>query len=222
MAMIDYGAVVFKNGVQVNHEMFMDMEEAVGWMDYLKSRYPDCDCLDEEGYAECGRCPRSKKKHFSHPDIGEWDAVVADCRGETISASDHLAGNFFAYVGDEELTFCFYKDWCQIVEKKEKTIELWGADIDYKDGGHQSYRGNANGTNFRIQKIANRICHFSMVYKGDSYHVIYGYGIDVDERIWNKVKVEYLGKKIANKVDRLYDRIRKPIEASVSKDSSVC
>lgn len=45
MAMIDYGALVKINGKIVNEDQFfMDMEQAVGWIDYPRIRYEDCDC----------------------------------------------------------------------------------------------------------------------------------------------------------------------------------
>ena len=33
MAMVDYGAIVWKDGKLISTDMFMDMEEAVGWSD---------------------------------------------------------------------------------------------------------------------------------------------------------------------------------------------
>ena len=212
MAMIDYGAVVFKNGVQIHDEMFMDMEESVGWVDWPKSRYKDCDCLDEDGYADCGNCPKSEKKHMSDPELGEWDYVKADCRGKELHIDGKLDGNYFAFVGDEHLTFCFYKAYCTVVVDGNKVLDLCGADPDYHDRGHKSFRGTIGddphtGVSYHICVLSNRVAHFSMRYKGDDYHVVYGYGIDVNKEIWNKEKYRYLGKRLAKKVDRLYATI---------------
>ena len=209
MAMIDYGAVVFKNGEQINHSMFMDMKEAVGWEDYPKNRYADCDCVDELGYASCESCPKSQKKHHSHPDLGEWDSVSADCRGKPLHIEGKISGNFFAYIGDEALTFCFYKYYMIAVVDKKVALSLHGADTDYKDQGHMSYRGALNGTMFSVRVVDPHVCHFSMVYNGDVYHVIYGYGIDQDMKIWDRIKTKYLGRSSARKVDGLFRRIRK-------------
>ena len=38
MAMIDYGAIVWKDGKLISTDMFMDMEEAVGWSDEDKNK----------------------------------------------------------------------------------------------------------------------------------------------------------------------------------------
>ena len=153
MAMIDYGAVVFKNGRQINHDMFMDMQEAVGW------------------------------------------------------ESVPYKGNYFAYVGDRELTFCFYKHYCGVVVNGRQTQSLYGADCSYNDRGHMSYRGEANGIPYHIRNVGGRnVWLFSARYKGDTYNVIYGYGIDVDRKCWNRIKVRYLGRKASRAVDRLYTR----------------
>lgn len=207
MAMIDYGAVVFKNGRQINHDMFMDMQETVGWVDWPKSRYKDCDCLDEDGYANCGNCPKSEKKHMSDPEIGEWDYVKADCRGKELHIDGKLDGNYFAFIGDEHLTFCFYKAYCTVVVDRSKVLDLCGADSDYQDRGHMSFRGEAKGIPYHIRNVGGRnVWLFSARYKGDTYNVIYGYGIDVDRKCWNRIKVRYLGRKASRAVDRLYAR----------------
>ena len=44
-------------------------------------------------------------------------------------------------------------------------------------------------------------------YKGDNYHIIYGYGIDSSKETWDNCKVRYLGKRAAWKVDNLYTRL---------------
>ena len=48
MAMIDYGAVVIKNGKVINKNMFfMNMLEAVGWVDKRRIRHEDCDVFTD-------------------------------------------------------------------------------------------------------------------------------------------------------------------------------
>ena len=62
MAMIDYGAILKIDGkIQNRDEFFMDMQDAVGWVDYPRIRYEDCDCIDNDGYSNCGDCPRQVK-----------------------------------------------------------------------------------------------------------------------------------------------------------------
>ena len=83
MAMIDYGAILKKNGKIVNRdEFFMDMETAVGWTDYPHVKYEDCDYLDEDGHSDCWNCPRANYiVHKFENGIEEWKDFVSDCRG---------------------------------------------------------------------------------------------------------------------------------------------
>lgn len=200
MAMIDYGAVVFKNGKQINHELFMDMEDAVGWVDYPRLRYEDCDHLRLRKSA-CDECPRATRKHYSRPDLGEWDSVIADCRGAKIeSIPGKLDGNFFAYIGDSHVTVCFYKRYFVVFLNGGKVDEVW-------PGDWRSIQREYDGAKVRVKRIADWVFHFSMKYNGDRYHVIYGYGIDPDKKVWDRVKVDYLGKNVSRKVDRLMGKL---------------
>lgn len=218
MAMIDYGALVFKNGVQLNEgQFFMDMLDAVGWVDKPRVRYDDCDCINKYGESDCGNCPRRSVKHMSDPELGEWDATTGDCRGAEIRRGG-LDGNYFAYIGDRELTFCFYKTLCVAVLNGEIVAEYYGAQ-PYTDGfcPKSKVRLNAEipdgmlgvikpAAHIRIKQLDDsrgRVYHFRTRYKDDRYDVIYGYGIDPDKKVWDSVKVQYLGKKLAAKVDRL-------------------
>lgn len=206
MAMIDYGAVVFKNGRQINHDMFMDMQEAVGWVDVPRKRYPDCDFVDDLGYSLCENCPKAQWQPLKC--VSDKGSVfVGDCRGSKRTQSPgKLDGNYFAFVGDRELTFCFYKHYCAVVVNGKVVRALFGADTD-ESRGHMSFRGEAKGIPYHIRNVGGRnVWLFSARYKGDTYNVIYGYGIDVDRKCWNRIKVRYLGRKASRAVDRLYAR----------------
>lgn len=100
MAMMDYGAVVKINGKIVNeNEFFMDMQKAVGWVDYPKVRYEDCDCLDEDGYADCSECPRRKMKHMSIEEVvAEFKETLGDFLPEDIDYKKQfrlISGTYF-------------------------------------------------------------------------------------------------------------------------------
>ena len=48
MAMIDYGAVVIKDGKVMNKNLlFWDMLDAVGWVDQRRIRHEDCDVFTD-------------------------------------------------------------------------------------------------------------------------------------------------------------------------------
>ena len=164
MAFIDYGAVVFKNGKQVNFDLFGDMLKMVGWTD-------------------------------------------AD-------QTPHVDGNYFAYIGDEHLTVCFYKSRVLVLVDGEAAFEDW---CGY--GGERSIRHEIGGSFGRVgvlthaRSVGLDVWHFHMMYKGDSYHVVFGYGIDPEKRVWDRVKVAYLGKRLSRKVDRLYKRFGGLVDA---------
>ena len=102
MAMIDYGAILKKNGkIQNRDEFFMDMEAAVGWTDNPHIKYEDCDCIDEFGYSNCENCPHAHFTHRSHPELGEWDSYDSDCRGNRPNGNS-IGGNWFVYAGDTD------------------------------------------------------------------------------------------------------------------------
>ena len=61
MAMIDYGAIVLKNGKLINNDMFVPMEKAVGWTDENVTDYK-------------GNPMRLKNNYFNY--IGDRDHTI--------------------------------------------------------------------------------------------------------------------------------------------------
>ena len=216
--MIDYGAVVFKNGEQMNHELFDDMLKAVGWVDRKRLLYEDCDRTWGYGVSDCSECPRAKWERRFFEDGMEYDVVIGDCRwNELPKGGGSLDGNYYAYIGDPHLTFAFYKTHFIVCVDGKVVDSVWGSQTAHYKWAWYSWRKEyckpenefwADGVKIHVNRIAGRVFHFSMDYNGDHYHVIYGYGIDPDMRVWNRVKVKYLGKTVAKKVDRLYRRIK--------------
>lgn len=202
--MIDYGALVFKNGKLINEgQFFMDMEASVGWVDVPNIRYDDCDCFyDDEGKkcSDCANCLRAQK-------TGEetYYRVVADCKGVPIRPSNDINGNFFAYIGNKKLTLAFYKTVCNVYVDGMKVAELWGTRDDNGER-HKVLRQKYGDIEAVIRSIAPCINVLSVKIDGDSYHVIYGYGIDSDLGVWNEQKVHYVGKTAAKNVDKLINR----------------
>jgi len=175
MAMIDYGCLVIKNGVLINEdEFFQEMKDAVGW-------------TDEDFTPE-----------------------------ERSSNGGGVDGNFFGYIGDEHLTVCFYKCRCLFLIDKRAVFEYWGKQMytfrgngeSVKDGKEfdKSLRLFVDGRYVHIKEVSeghDNVFLFKMTYKGDSYRVIYGYGIDPKMKVWNEVKREYLPhcwKKVDNEL----------------------
>lgn len=215
MAMIDYGAIVFKNGKFINENTdFMNMKKSVGWIDVPFVYTPDCSCTEKfEGtlYSNCHECPKAKFEMKTYEDddgtIETYRKTTANCLGEPISCSDKINGNYFAYIGNKHLTLAFYKNKVKVCVDGKPVDEIWWNSEDTKTI-HKSHYYTYGGITFHIKTITDYSIHMlSVCIDGDFYNVIFGYGIDSDMRIWNKIKVKYLGKKLARKVDNLINRV---------------
>ena len=224
MAMIDYGAVLFKNGKQVNHEMFMDMFDTVGWVDYPRRRYPDCDHVDEKGFSCCYDCSRTMKKTYHDDELGYWESPYADCKGNQWSDTNKIDGNFFVYVGDEHLTVATYKNGAVVIVDKKIVHEFWESEnytpnyIFASLWKHLSSYAEVDKVKFHLKAVdPGHVQWLHFTYNGNHYDIVYGYGIDPDMQVWDDVKNDYLGKKGARKVDNLYRRIRRKIYAYKEK-----
>ena len=208
MAMIDYGAVVIKNGKVINKNMFfMNMLEAVGWVDKRRIRHEDCDVLTDPdlmiAQSNCEHCSRAKFRVF---DDGE-KIPIEDCHGEPLpDKTPRIDHNYFAYVGDQHFTVAFYKYTSIILVDKAEKKYMWCLE-DATHRKHKSKRFECGGVNIHMKEISDDVYHMSFQYKGDFYNIIYGCGIDSSPKIWHKVKGRYLGKKVARKVDNLYRRL---------------
>ena len=199
MAMIDYGAILKKNGKIVNRDQFfMDMETAVGWTDYPHIKYKDCDYITEDGYSDCQNCPRANREYDADDDY-YW--LVSDCR-DIKPNSNHLEGNCFAYAGDTEFVVGFYK-WCVSLWSKEKKWFYW---MNWDFGGKMSIHLEFYGVKMHFKAITEdrRVYHGRFYYKGDLYEVVFGYGIDPNQKIWNRVKKQYCDKKTIRFVDNFW------------------
>ena len=207
MAMIDYGALVKINGKIVNEDQFfMDMEQAVGWIDYPRIRYEDCNCLDDEGYSDCGECPRRQTKHYSDPELGEWDATIGDCRGNEIRIDGKIDGNYFAYVGDEDLTVAVYKTFAVITNKtKSFCFRLWELVMNDEAVTNKIVRYlTVNDVCIKIRRIGERQLYMTFRYKENYYEILYGYGIDSSKKCWDIIKHRYCDRKTIKFVDKFW------------------
>ena len=134
MAMIDYGAIAWKNGKLISTEMFTDMKEMVGWSD---------------------------------------------------NGQHGLEDDYFAYIGDEDLTLAFYK----------ASMRIYNPHFTYDDDviyfGSERFRGwkkwelwtISNHKDVEIVVKPRRrfhnyyVCY--MKYNNDKYKVAFGYGVDL-------------------------------------------
>lgn len=219
MAMIDYGALVKINGKIVNEEQFfMDMEKSVGWIDYPRIRYGDCNCLDDKGYSDCCECPRRQTRHHSDPELGEWDSTIGDCRGNNMWIGNKLDRNYFAYAGDEGLTVAVYKSVAVFANKNNTLrMRLWGL---YLEGSsdtcisasrkmvkYLTIHTKDETVYVKIKKIAecSSLYYMRFIYKNNVYELVYGYGIDSNKQTWDFIKHSYCDKKSIRFVDKFWN-----------------
>lgn len=206
MAMIDYGAIVIKNGKIINSgdDLFMDMESSVGWVDYPFKRYSDCDCLDDDKYSACEGCPRA---HFEMKEFDgeQYKSYTTDCKdnpiNRTMAGIDVINGNYYAYIGNKHITLCFYKFKILVCIDGKIKDEIW-MNFDERVNCHKSVHLNIEGYDIHIKTVLDcDVYDAHIVIDGDHYHVLFGYGIDPDSRVWNSIKDIFLGKRGARTVD---------------------
>ena len=205
MAMIDYGAILKKNGKIVNrNQFFMVMENAVGWSDNPRIKYEDCDCEDRDIYGSyCYDCPRANFIiHKFEDGIEEWKEFVGDCRGNK-PPQNPIGGNWFAYAGDTEFVVGFYKQMVMTWYKGEQKIH-W---LRWDYAGKYSIYIEVGGTKLHFKALSDNkdVYYGRFRYKGDLYEVVFGYGIDPDQSTWNRVKKIYCDKKTIKFVDKFWE-----------------
>ena len=135
MAMIDYGAIVWKDGKLISTDMFTEMKDMVGW--------------DDEG-------------------------------------EHRLKGNYFAYIGDKDLTIGFYKSIMRIhpypFNNDEESVYFGWEKFEgwkrWEDGIWVDNDKENVYVTVRKRKFHDYyIC--KMNYRGHKYKVAFGYGVDL-------------------------------------------
>ena len=133
MAMIDYGAIAWKDGKLISTDMFTPMEDMVGW------------------------------SHTTFKD------------------------NYFAYIGDKDLTVMFYKDtmriYCPSSLIKDDMVYLSGGPFEGWRSWKRWYMVNSVDDTAEIIVRPRRFHDYyicTMTYRGHKYKVAFGYGVDLN------------------------------------------
>jgi hypothetical protein len=151
---------------------------------------------------------------LDHDEMFQDMKKVVGWNDNTKTSNDRMNGNCFRYIGDKDFTLGVYKThvyvavnqklidiiWCGFYSEhgvNNETSENFMASHKYI---HRFY--NYNGFKFDIKKVGNCIYNLHMDYKGKHYHILYGYGIDPDMKVWNRVKYDYGTKKDVRYVDK--------------------
>jgi len=167
MAMLDYGAVVKKNGKIISdpNKMFQNFTN-------LKYETKEITYTDENG-----------DEHWDIKTVID-ETVIQSTDYEGKPTTKSMAGNYFALIGDAEMMIGFYKTWFKIaVDKKEvdmgEYFRKWQSE-DIKRDFVYEYPKLGKLTIKRIDKRPKycNVCIATFSYKGDSYSVMFGYGVD--------------------------------------------
>ena len=199
MAMMDYGAIVKKNGKIISDpkgSLFQNFSTLCGGE--LYEEYQD---ILFEG--------DKKPTHtlIKHEYVGD-ESVREYGDGDKIS----VIHNYMAVVGDGNYLIATYKYFITIFDNKE-AIASWyfGQDDQYYENMWHTKRKIVKyiETPFgsvKVKEWSKRDCGTAVFnYKGDRYEILFGYGIDPSPRyIFSKGIYKYLGKKLGNKVRQWY------------------
>lgn len=178
MAMIDYGAIAWKDGKLISKDMFTNMVDMVGWTD--------------DGY------------------LG-------------------LEDEYFAYVGDEDLTLAFYKNLMRVY-RKDYPYRQYDTDNEGKETiffGFENFNKwkywhdwfYVSGDEVDIKVYPRKFHNYyvcKMSYRGHKYKVAFGYGVDLGYykkthiidyfgTPWYKLKRIWFNFKHIHLYDFLYD-----------------
>ena len=153
MAMMDYGAIAFKNGKLISTEMFTPMIDMVGWEDTEKDVYESRSHIEGEPESEYMKPIKLKDNYFAY--IGDKDCTLAFYKEQLVIADRFNDGTFYYH---HEFFNCSHYTWSK--------WETWAG---FKDNG------------FPRVKVTKRngylVCKWK--YKGDKYKVYFGYGVDL-------------------------------------------
>ena len=182
MSMIDYGAIVIKNGVwQKQDDWYMDMQEAVGWVYPSRIKYPDCKCVDDRGFSDCCKCGLAIHDRRKRSPGYTKEKVVLDCKGSPIYYDENrIDGNYYVYVGDHHFTAAFYMHnsiFCLDGIAKRRLFACNASDGAYKYR-RKSATFTISGIKVNVRIILDMLYVCKFTYNNDEYTIVYGYGVN--------------------------------------------
>lgn len=151
MAMIDYGAIAFKNGRLISTEMFTPMIDMVGWEDTDQDVYESRAHYVGEPESNYMLPLRLKGNFYAY--IGDRDCTIAFYKEQIVIAQRYSDGS-----------------WDRTHEYFNCTHYTW---LKWTD-----YVGDAFSDKLTITKRNGYlVCRWK--YRGDRYKVYFGYGVDL-------------------------------------------
>lgn len=93
---------------------------------------------------------------------------------------------FYVYAGDENFMLCFYKGLFYVISHNKIILAKWNilfmSETFYFDGL----------PSVNVERLDNKTQRWlaTWIHNGNKYEVIFGYGIDPDEEVWNRIKFD--------------------------------
>lgn len=182
MAMMDYGAIAFKNGKLISTEMFTPMVDMVGWEDKDTDVYESRPHTTDEPESNYMLPLKLNGNYFAY--VGDSDCTLAFYKCQMVVVEKYNDGTFRC---EHEYFNCSNYTWSK-----------W-----------EDYAGE-NLAKIRVTKRNGYlVCRWK--YKGDKYKVYFGYGVDLHSyKKWRVVNyyrsLDYYIHSIPNWIkNKIYD-----------------
>lgn len=151
MAMIDYGAIAFKNGKLISTEMFTPMVDMVGWEDTENDAYESRSHIVGEPESDYMKPIKLKGNYFAY--VGDKDCTLAFYKEQIVVVERYDDGTFSYH---HECFNC--------------TNYIWSKWEDYAGEGFAKIKVT--------KRNGYLVCKWK--YRGDKYKVYFGYGVDLN------------------------------------------
>lgn len=150
MAMMDYGAIAFKNGKLISTDMFTPMMDMVGWEDNESDVYESRLHADDEPESNYMLPLNLKDNYFAY--VGDSDCTLAFYKYHMVIALRYKDGTFSC---QHEYFNC--------------TNYTWSRWEDYAGEGFAKIKVT--------KRNGYLVCKWK--YRGNKYKVYFGYGVDL-------------------------------------------
>lgn len=112
-----------------------------------------------------------------------------------------------------DLKIVCYKSWVDISLGEKNVISLWQTYVwnraDLASRTKSAHFEIEGGYTIHVKEIYPCVYRLKCSRDGQHLTIIYGYGIDPNWKVWKRVKVRYLGREGARKVDNEFRRAGK-------------
>lgn len=187
MAMIDYGALVKKNGILLPYTSFFNNYSTLYGGDLVEEYSERND--DEFGTIRC----LEKSEYVGDESIREF--TFNDKNSPYRFRS--VINNYMAVVGDDKFLVAAYKTGVMIFDAKQ---DLGGYSLE---DCKFAYILKNDYANIKIKKIGNDFVGIaSFRYNNDNYEILFGYGVDNSKFLFSKRACDYMSAKTLRKVRR--------------------